>query len=181
MSTGNTYGRDLQRAFKTRAQQKVKATESLRWVHTFTSRLLRRDAREHWNCHSCGRPMLYTYVVSSGLEPEIHQHAPHHNIILITKTLIESSKAMKPRKQHCRLCAAFLGFRKAFDNTPLEILWQHLSSTGNRKDMLAALKAYYADEDVRVDIPPVGTSAPFSSDTGGKQGPPYSHCCLGCT
>ena len=59
---------------------------------------------------------------------------------------------------------------KAFDTIPHEKLWQHLSSIGIQGNMLAALKAYYADVHVCVDIPSVGTSAPFSNTMGVKQG-----------
>lgn len=72
-----------------------------------------------------------------------------------------------------------MDFRKAFDTIPREKLWQHLSSIGIQGNMLAALKAYYADVHVCLDIPSVGTSAPFSSTMGVKQGCPMSPTLFG--
>ena len=105
----------------------------------------------------------------------------HHitDNILIMRTLIESSKALKTSKQHGMLYACFIDFRKAFDTVPREKLWQHLSSIGilnalNQGTMLEVLKAYYADVQVCVSIPSVGTSTPFASTMGVKQGWSYT-------
>ena len=99
--------------------------------------------------------------------------------ILIMKTLIESCKAMKTSRQHGRLYACFVDFRKAFDTIPREKLWEHLSSIGIQGKMLEALKSYYANVRVCVDIPSVGTSAPFDSTMGVKQGCPMSPTLFG--
>ena len=99
--------------------------------------------------------------------------------ILILRTLIESSKALKTGKQHGRLYACFVDFRKAFDTIPREKLWQHLSSIGIQGNMLAALKAYYAEVQVCVDIPLVGRSPTFPSTIGVKQGCPMSPTLFG--
>ena len=99
--------------------------------------------------------------------------------ILIMKTLIESCKAMKTSRQHGRLYACFVDFRKAFDTIPREKLWEHLSNIGIQGKMLEALKSYYANVRVCVDIPSVGTSAPFDSTMGVKQGCPMSPTLFG--
>ena len=99
--------------------------------------------------------------------------------ILIMRTLIESSKALKTSKQHGMLYACFVDFRKAFDTVPREKLWQHLSSIGIQGTMLEALKAYYANVQVCVSIPSVGTSTPFASTMGVKQGCPMSPTLFG--
>ena len=60
-------------------------------------------------------------------------------------TLIEPCKAMKVSRQHGRLYACFVDFRKASDTIPRNKLWEHLSSIGVQGKMLDALKSYYAN------------------------------------
>ena len=99
--------------------------------------------------------------------------------IFIMRRLIESCKAMKTSHQHGRLYACLVDFRKAFDTIPRNKLWEHLSSIGVQGKMLEALKSYYANVRVCVDIPGVGTSAPFDSTMGVKQGCPMSPTLFG--
>ena len=99
--------------------------------------------------------------------------------IFIMRTLIESCKAMKTSRRHGRLYACFVDFRKAFDTIPRNKLWEHLSSIGVQGKMLDALKSYYANVRVCVDIPGVGSSAHFDSTMGVKQGCPMSPTLFG--
>ena len=99
--------------------------------------------------------------------------------IFIMRTLIEACKATRTSSQHGRLYACFVDFRKAFDTIPRDKLWEHLSSIGVQGKMLDALKSYYANVRVCVDIPSVGRSAPFDSTMGVKQGCPMSPTLFG--
>lgn len=99
--------------------------------------------------------------------------------IFIMRTLIESCKATKSGRQHGRLYACFVDFRKAFDTIPREKLWQHLTDIGIQGKMLEAIKSYYSSVRVCVDIPSVGTSAAFDSTMGVKQGCPMSPVLFG--
>ena len=97
------------------------------------------------------------------------------------RTLNESCKAMRTSSQHGRLyaCFKFVDFRKAFDTIPRDKLWEHLSNIGVQGKMLNALKSYYANVPVCVDIPSVGRSAPFDSTMGVKQDCPMSPTLFG--
>jgi len=95
------------------------------------------------------------------------------------RTLNESCKAMRTSSQHGRLYACFVDFRKAFDTIPRDKLWEHLSNIGVQGKMLDALKSYYANVRVCVDIPSVGRSAPFDSTMGVKQDCPMSPTLFG--
>ena len=102
--------------------------------------------------------------------------------IFIMRTLIEACKATRTTRtsrQHGRLYACFVDFRKAFDTIPRDKLWEHLSNIGVQGKMLDALTSYYANVRVCVDIPSVGRSAPFDSTMGVKQGCPMSPTLFG--
>ena len=99
--------------------------------------------------------------------------------VFILRTLIESCKAMKSSHQHGMLYTCFVDFRKAFDTIPRDRLWQHLADIGMQGKILDAVKSYYSEVQVCVDIPSVGTSKPFSSTMGVKQGCPMSPILFG--
>ena len=70
---------------------------------------------------------------------------------------------MRTISQQGRLYACFVYFCKAFDIFPRDKVWEHLSNIGVQGKMLDALKSYYANVRVCVDISSVGRFVPFDS------------------
>ena len=77
------------------------------------------------------------------------------------------------RAEQQPLFCAFVDFRKAYDTVPRDLLWAKLKARGVHGHMLDSLKALYADVPISVKTA-AGTTLPFQSTLGLKQGDPSS-------
>ena len=88
--------------------------------------------------------------------------------VLVLRVLTERHRA----EQQPLFCA-FVDFRKAYDTVPRDLLWAKLKARGVHGHMLDSLKALYADVPISVKTA-AGTTLPFQSTVGLKQGDPSS-------